>query len=220
MRVYGYRYITGVGGGGRGGAGTRRCACKRVKRRDIFYIYGYLPLLCSRAGGLRQRANRPPSFSSSYSLLYLYLLHLLTSSLSFGTSDCAPSRSRCRSLGYLRSRRSESSVQDAQAGGRTMCHLWCHPIFRSYHDMLKARSTLTLDTLYRCARCPISIYRRGVPCTGYSQHHKKGFRGPSSWLRHFAFTSKVFRIVSIGKSSIKYGIYRDSLVPDRIVGVE
>lgn len=32
---------------------TRRCACERVKRRDIFYIYGYLPLLCSRADGLR-----------------------------------------------------------------------------------------------------------------------------------------------------------------------
>lgn len=49
MRVSRYRYITRVG----------LCACKRVKRRDIFYIYGYLPLLCSRAGGLWQRANRP-----------------------------------------------------------------------------------------------------------------------------------------------------------------
>lgn len=37
-----------------------------------------------------------------------------------------------------------------------MCHLPCHPIFRSYHDMLKARSTLTLDILYGfvCAFVP------------------------------------------------------------------
>jgi len=100
MRVYSYRYITGGAGEGRReeenreqrgeAVGTCRCACKRVKRRDIFYIYGYLPLLCSRAGGLWQKANRPPSFSSSYSLLYLLLLlYLLTSSLSFSTSNCA-----------------------------------------------------------------------------------------------------------------------------------
>lgn len=43
-----YRYITRL----------EWCACKRVKRRDIFYIYEYLPLLCSRAAGLWQRANR------------------------------------------------------------------------------------------------------------------------------------------------------------------
>ena len=157
MRVYSYRYITGGWGGRREeenreqrgeAVGTCRCACKRVKRRDIFYIYGYLPLLCSRAGGLWQKANRPPSFSSSYSLLYLLLLlYLLTSSLSFQHIE-------------LCSISVPASVQDAQAGGRTMCHLWCHPIFRSYHDMLKARSMLTLDIFYRCARCPISIYRR------------------------------------------------------------
>jgi len=146
---------------------VRRCACKRVKRRDIFYIYGYLPLLCSRAGGLRQKANRSPSFSSSRTLL-------LTSSLFFGTSDCALSRSAVV-LSGISVPVAEFSVQDAQAGGWTMCHLRCHPIFRSYHDMLKARSTLTLNILYRCARCPISIYRHGVPCTGYSQYHKKGF---------------------------------------------
>lgn len=66
------------GGGGTTGSretGARRCACKRVKRRDIFYIYGYLPLLCSRAGGLRQRANRPPSFPSP-SLLLSLLRHV------------------------------------------------------------------------------------------------------------------------------------------------
>lgn len=140
MRVYGYRYITEEGVRERG---LRRCACKRVKRRDIFYIYGYLPLLCSRAGGLRQRANVP--------LFPLPLLLLLLSlSLSPSTRfvsltppfpQVSPFPSRRVLLGAGRA-----------TGGRTMCHLRCHPIFRSYHDMLKARSTLTLDILYRCAR--------------------------------------------------------------------
>lgn len=149
MRVYGYRYITEGWGGkrtGSKGAGARRCACKRVKRRDIFYIYGYLPLLCSRAGGLRQRANRPPSFPSSCSLL------LTSSSFSFGTSGCALSRSRRRSPGYLRSRRGVLSAGRASRRPDHVSSPVCHPIFRSYHDMLKARSTLTLDILYRCAR--------------------------------------------------------------------
>lgn len=66
-----YRYITRL----------EWCACKRVKRRDIFYIYEYLPLLCSRAGGLWRRANREltslsPSFSHLPSLISFPLRNL------------------------------------------------------------------------------------------------------------------------------------------------
>ena len=62
VRVSRYRYILPHMGG-------FWCVCKRVKRRDIFYIYGYLPLLCSRTGGLWQRANRPLFRSLSLSCL-------------------------------------------------------------------------------------------------------------------------------------------------------
>lgn len=64
MRVSHYRYIATH-------EWTLWCACKRVKRRDIFYIYGYLPLLCSRTGGLWQRANRPLLLLLSLSRLSL-----------------------------------------------------------------------------------------------------------------------------------------------------
>lgn len=46
----------------------------------------------------------------------------------------------------------------------------CHPIFRSYHDMPEARWIPFIGVRV----CPTSIYRRGVPRTGYSQRHKEG----------------------------------------------
>lgn len=79
-----------------------------------------------------------PSFLRIYSVALLQPL-LLSLSLFFSAI-----------LRYIR-RRGVLSAGRA-TGGRTMCHLRCHPIFRSYHDMLKARSTLTLNILYRCAR--------------------------------------------------------------------
>lgn len=141
--------------------GSHRCACKRVKRRDIFYIYGYLPLLCSRAGGLWQRANRRPSFPPCRSPLLLRSMSLLPS-LSLSLSVSLPafyiSPTHLGHCSILLPPAEDSSAGSAgrATGGRTMCHLPCHPIFRSYHDMLKARSTLTLDILYGfvCAFVP------------------------------------------------------------------
>lgn len=140
--------------------GSHRCACKRVKRRDIFYIYGYLPLLCSRAGGLRQRANRRSSFPPCRSPLLLRPMSLLPSLF---LSLCFSFRFLYLSYPPWPLFHPAPAAEDSSAGsagratgGRTMCHLPCHPIFRSYHDMLKARSTLTLDILYGfvCAFVP------------------------------------------------------------------
>lgn len=74
-----YRYITRL----------EWCACKRVKRRDIFYIYEYLPLLCSRAAGLWQRANRElTSLSLSPSLICSF--HLSPAPRSFSAPIFVP----------------------------------------------------------------------------------------------------------------------------------
>lgn len=132
-----------------------RCACKRVKRRDIFYIYGYLPLLCSRAGGLRQRANRPPSFPSP------------VPSSSFLLSPSARRAVLCPVSAAVLSDISvpvaESSAQDAQAGGRTMCHLWCaipYSVSTMICSRLVPRSRWISFIGVRV--CPTSIYRRGA----------------------------------------------------------
>lgn len=157
-----YRYITRL----------EWCACKRVKRRDIFYIYEYLPLLCSRAAGLWQRANRElTSLSLSPSLICSF--HLSPAPRSFSAPIFVPPIVLCSDPRYYSYRSflvrstvgiyasfslslspSDTLVGNTghTTGGQTMCHLPCHPIFRSYHDMLKARSTLTLNILYGCAR--------------------------------------------------------------------
>lgn len=62
----------------------------------------------------------------------------------------------------------QDDTQHTGPGDRTMCHLPCHPIFRSYRDMLKARSTLTLNISFMGVRvCPTSIYRR-AGCKPYT----------------------------------------------------
>jgi len=160
--------------------GPRRCACKRVKRRDIFYIYGYLPLLCSRAGGLRQRANRRPSFPSSSP-------RTLSLSLSVSLLRYALSRSYRRSLKYLRFRRGESSAQDAQpaAGPCVISGAIPYSVPTMICSRLAPRSRWISFIGVRV--CPTSIYRCGVPCTEYSQHHKS----PADSLvvvRHFALS--------------------------------
>lgn len=102
----------------------------------------------------------------------------------------------------------ESSARDAQAGGRTMCHLRCaipYSVPTMICSRLVPRSRWISFIGVRV--CPTSIYRRGVPCTGYSQYHKEGSRGASPWPRYLALMSKVFRVASsVGKSSVRYEI--------------
>lgn len=143
--------------GGRGGRRGRRVGvrAKGWKGGTYFIFMGICrycalaPTACGRE--LTDLPLFPPSVSSSpphsFSLSPSLLRHNIfcrasAASLSFSFSDV---------LRYLLHLRGVLSAGRA-TGGRTMCHLRCHPIFRSYHDMLKARSTLTLDILYRCAR--------------------------------------------------------------------
>lgn len=104
----------------------------------------------------------------------------------------------------------ESSAQDAQAGGRTMCHLRCaipYSVPTMICSRLVPRSRWISFIGVRV--CPTSIYRRGVPCTGYSQYHKEGSRGASP--------RKFFARPRLENPKVRC---RDALARDRIVGVE
>lgn len=131
----------------------RRCAYKRVKRRDIFYIYGYLPLLCSRTGGLRQRANRRPSFTSFCSLLSPPSLAPSASS-SFRPVPVA------RVSSFFLRRRGEFSVQDAAqpaAGPCVISDAIPYSVPTMICSRLVPRSRWILF-IYRRARASVCIY--------------------------------------------------------------
>lgn len=155
LRVSGYRYITRLG----------RCACKRVKRRDIFYIYGYLPLLCSRAGrgGLRQRANRPlflprslrlsPSPSVSLCATLLWPPFGAPIAASFFDLPCAP----LPRLGQF----GRQCRTQAAAGPCVISHAIPYSVPTMICSRLVPRSRWISFMGVRV--CPTSIYRRGVP---------------------------------------------------------
>jgi len=131
MRVYGYRYITG----GRGGArGTSVCVQKGEKEGHILYLWVFAATVLSRRRLAAEELTdvlspcpppppcpcpppvRPGPFDTSGTSFRL--------APAAGRPALAVSVRRVRGAGR-------------STGGRTMCHLRCHPIFRSCHDMLR-----------------------------------------------------------------------------------
>lgn len=95
-----------------------------------------------------------------------------------------PARTR-RSLNYLRFRRGESSAQDAQpaAGPCVISGAIPYSVPTMICSRLAPRSRWISFIGVRV--CPTSIYRCGVSCTEYSQHHKSPARMASSRCQTF-----------------------------------
>lgn len=123
---------------------------------------------------------------------------------SFGTSDCAPSRSRLRSLGISVpvARSPQRRTRKPAAGPCVISGAIPYSVPTMICSRLVPRSRWISFIGVRV--CPTSIYRRGVPCTGYSQHHKKDFRGATSpWAEALrAYVESFSRSPGVGKSSV------------------